>query len=199
MRKLFTVLSVAASVFMYAAPAHAQSATQWQLTPQEDQLLSFSATQMGNEFTGEFSDFRANIAFSPDDLEHSAVSVTVSLASAHTGEEERDETLQSDEWFNSDVFPTASFTANHFEKIPENEADEYEYIAHGTLDIGGIKNEVELPFSFDIGEDGQNASTQGEATLNRMDYNLGAKSWSDEESISHSVIVEFHLALTKNP
>jgi polyisoprenoid-binding protein YceI len=185
-------LTIAALTTFIATPAFAQDAQKWKIDEQGLTSLSFTATQMGKEFTGQFLDFDIELAFSPDALESSYVMVEVTMESAETQDEERDEMIQNDEWFNSNNFPLAFFISENFTANPDESSD-YEYLARGELTIAGEAKEIDLPFTFK--NKGENGYVAGEITLNRLDYGLGQKSWPDAESISHDVHVKFDMDL----
>lgn len=185
-------LTIAALTCLISSPVIAQDAQKWEIDEQGLRSLTFTATQMGKEFTGTFSDFDVELAFSPDALEASFVQVNVSMESAETQEDDRDEMLQNDEWFDTHNHPFATFISEEFGKNP-NDSSPFEYVAYGELTIAGEAKEIDLPFSFE--NKGERGYVAGEITLNRLDYGLGQQSWPDDESISHDVQVKFDIDL----
>jgi polyisoprenoid-binding protein YceI len=82
---------------------------------------------------GRFDKWTADILFSPDALEGSKVSVAIDMASVKTGDEQRDASLPSGDWFDAAAHPKATFTATKFEKTGEGR-----FVAHGTLSLRGV-------------------------------------------------------------
>jgi len=152
-------------------------------------VLSFSAEQGGESFTGTFEVFDAQIKFSPDDLKGSKVIVDITLGSADAGDVERTEALPSKEWFYVDKFPKAKFETTGF---AHKGGDRYE--AQAGLTIRGITKSVTLPFTLKI-ED-ERAVMQGSLTLNRRDYKIGNGMWESEDWAGHNVNVSIALEAT---
>lgn len=71
--------------------------------------LGFTGTFQGEAFKGRFGDFQAKISYDPADLASASFDVTVHLASANTGDTDRDESLPGSDFFNITKFPTAHF------------------------------------------------------------------------------------------
>lgn len=177
--------------------ANANEAQKWSIIPNDNNTLSFTTTQMGTSFTGHFNEFDTDISFSPERLSDSQVKVRVALPSAETGDDERDQTLQQEEWFHSKNHPVAVFHATQFLTNEGSNQNTHPFIAKGTLSLSGITKDVELSFSFEI--DGTStpstAIAQGQTTLNRLDFGLGADNWDDPDSVGHNVVVQFYLHL----
>ena len=109
-----TKLAVAgAAVAALAAGSTAQAADLWSVD-MEASTLAFQATHAGNEFTGQFGGWEAEIAFSPDDLAGSQVTVTIDMTSADAGANDRNSQLPTGDWFDIDNHPTATFATTGF-------------------------------------------------------------------------------------
>ena len=155
-------------------------------------VLSFSAEQGGEDFTGTFEVFDAQIKFSPDDLASAKVIVDITLASADAGDIERTEALPGKDWFYVKKFPKAKFETTGF-----THKGGVQYEAAADLTIRGITKSVTLPFTLTI-DDGH-ASMQGSLSLNRRDYNVGSGMWESEEWAGHQVTVSIVLEAEKTP
>src|SRR5690606_35346633 len=77
------------------APPPAPSA--WRVLP--GSTLGFATAWSGQAIEGRFDRWRAYIRFSPDALKQSCVTVSVDLSSVNTGDEQRDASLPSEDWF----------------------------------------------------------------------------------------------------
>ncbi|WP_260582804.1 cytochrome b/b6 domain-containing protein [Sphingopyxis sp. PET50] len=97
--------------------------------------LGFTARWNGEAVEGRFGRWDADIRFSPDDLAASRIRVTVDLASADTGDAQRDESLKGDDFFDSGAHPKAVYTARDIRHL-----DGKRYEARGTLDLRGVKD-----------------------------------------------------------
>jgi polyisoprenoid-binding protein YceI len=149
--------------------------------------LRFSGTAQGEKFAGRFAQFRAAIRFDPAALDAAKFDVTVQLASADTKNEERDETLQGSDFFDSASYPDARFVATEF----VGAGDGFE--AHGALELRGVRRPVTLAFTWK--PDGTGARLDGKATLDRTEFGVGGGDWEDPEMVAHAVEVATTLRL----
>lgn len=173
---------------LLAAPFGAHAATAW-TTDGTRSTLTFSTTSDGEAFTGTFKVFDAKIAFDPADLGSSSFDVSIDLASADSGNGDRDDTLQGEEFFNSAAQPKAKYTATGF-----TAKDGGTFTANGTLELNGISKPVTLDFTWS--GDGASATLVGETVLDRLDFNVGTGDWEDAATIAHEVVVKTTLHLS---
>jgi len=170
------------------APAveQAPAASVW-MVDKSTSSLGFIGKERDNTFEGVFGTFDAAITFNPDDLDAAAISVTVSTASASTGDSLRDSNLPGGQWFDVKDHPSAIFTST---MVVQTGKGAYE--AHGTLSIKEFEQDIVLPFTLEI--DGDKARAKGEIVLIRTDYGLGAgAAWLDEEGVGLDVAVRFEI------
>lgn len=146
--------------------------------------LRFAATQTGARFEGRFENFSADITFDPEDLKNASISVTVDVASARTGDRQRDAALPERDWFNAREHPTARFVSDEVVKTGENA-----YEARGTLTIRGVSKEVALPFALTI--DGKRAHAEGSVTIIRTDFGVGQGEFATGQWVGLEVDVSF--------
>lgn len=74
--------------------------------------LAFVGRENSGSFEGAFSSFDAAITFDPENLDAAVINVTVSTASASTGDQLRDANLPGNEWFDVKDHPTATFKSS---------------------------------------------------------------------------------------
>jgi polyisoprenoid-binding protein YceI len=179
---LLLVLSLLA-----ASPA---LASDWTVDPGKSRL-GFSGTQTGTPFQGSFGTWQAEISFDPTFPEAGHAKVTIDLASARTGDTQRDTALPQPEWFDVATHPQASFTADHF---VAKGGDAYE--ARGKLTIRGAAKDVVLPFTLTIS--GDQAAAKGHLSLMRSDFGIGQGPWSSGQWVALEVGVDVDLVATKS-
>jgi len=167
------------------APKTSNASTHWTMDKSKS-VLSFSAVQSGEAFTGTFERFDAQISFDPNNLAAANVVVSVDLKSADAGDMERTEALPGKEWFYVKKFPTAKFETTSF-----THKGGTSYEAAADLTIRGTTQQIVLPFTLAI--EGGHASMLGSLTLNRRDYNVGTGMWKSEDWADHSVGVNIAL------
>ncbi len=185
-RLLLPLLLALASAL--AAPAVA--ATEWQTDPKSS--LGFSGEAQGEKFSGVFKRFNASIRFAPDALTASRFEVEIDLKSVDSQNSERDEMLADEAFFNSSAEPTASYFAEKFTPLEDGR-----FRAEGVLTLRGVSAPVPLDFTWS--SDGSAATLEGEASLDRIAFNVGAGEWADAEAIAHPVNVRTKLVLTAKP
>ena len=179
--------SVTAPAAEAALPAAAPALTApvgWTVT--KGSKLGFTATWSGEALQGEFTRWSADILFSPDALDRSKLTVSIDMASAATGDAQRDQSLPSDDFFATAAHPKAVFSASRFRKTGEGK-----FVADGTLDLRGVKKPLSLPFSLKI--DGDTATARGVTTLDRTVFGVGQGEWADTDQIAAKVKVSFAL------
>lgn len=179
-------LLIAVPLVILTAPAHAAS---WTVDPSKSRL-AFSGTQTGTRFEGQFTRYAATIDFDPDHLDASRVTVTVELASAVTGDAQRDTALPGEEWFDVGEFPQARFESNAIRKTGDGA-----YEAAGTLTIRGISVPIVLPFTLQI--DGANAHAAGHVNLLRSAFGIGQGAWSTDQWVALEVGVDIDIVAAR--
>jgi polyisoprenoid-binding protein YceI len=185
--KTFLVASLFVLLIAAAMPA---SAADWKLDPSKS-TLGFSGTQTGAAFQGKFSKYSAAITFDPDHLETSRISVTVDLASAVTGDMQRDTALPAKDWFDTAEFPQAKFDTQAIRQTGDGS-----YEASGKLTLRGVSRPVVLPFTLDL--DGAAAHAKGHVSLLRDDFGVGQGPWISGQWIALEVGVDVDIVATRS-
>jgi len=153
--------------------------------------LGFSGVQNGAPFQGNFGTWTAEIAFDAAHPEAGHAKVTIDLASAKTGDVQRDGALPQAEWFDVKAFPHATFEATGF---VAKGGDAYE--APGKLTIRGIGKDVVLPFTLAV--TGDKAAAKGHLSLVRTGFGVGQGVWATAEWVGLDVGVDVDLVATKS-
>jgi cytochrome b561/polyisoprenoid-binding protein YceI len=168
------------------APAATPStgAVAWKVAPGSS--LNFQTSWSGDAVQGRFNSWKADILFGPDALDKSKVTVTVDMTSAKTGDEQRDASLPAVDWFDAATHPKAVFTAVKFEKKGEGA-----YVAHGTLDLRGVKKPLDLPFKLKIV--GDKAQMTAETSLDRTLFGVGQGEFTATDQVPAKVTVRVQL------
>lgn len=152
--------------------------------------LGFSGTQAGTPFTGTFKAFAATISFDPAHPEAGHAMVTIDVASAATGDPQKDEALPTADWFDAGKFPRAIFEATSFR--PKG-GDAYEAV--GTLAIRDVKLPVALPFTLTVA--GDTAHAAGRMELLRNKFGVGQGEWQSPQWVPFEVGVDVDLVAAK--
>jgi polyisoprenoid-binding protein YceI len=182
--KRLTILSALCVMFFCARPVMAED---WQMAKGSN--LSFSSSFQGEAFSGSFTKFTPQIRFDPKNISKSRFDVIVDLASANSQNTERDDTLKTSDFFDVKKSATARFTATQFQALPNGK-----YLAKGQLSLRGISKPVNLQFSW---QQNSSALLIGEATVNRLDYNVGIGDWKDISLLPNAVKISTKLVLIR--
>ena len=182
MKKLFVILFA-----LLATPSFA--ATTWQIDKTKS-TIGFEGTQMDAPFKGQFKDFDGTIQFDADHLDTSKADIVIHLKSIDSGSSDRDKYVVMPDWFNTDRFPDAHFTATHF--VKDKEANHY--IAKGDLKIRDVSLPVTLPFTLTI--TGKQAVMTGETSIKRLDYGIGQGDWKDTKQVGNTI--KINVSVTAN-
>ncbi len=194
----FIVSAVACFLLLGALPAMAQATgplPAWVIDMQKS-TLSFEATQQGAAITGRFNGFSGEIRFDEGRLEESKATIRVDLKSVDSQSPERDQSLLGGDWLSVESFPESIYTVSKFELIKEDQ-----YLAHGELELRGVKKEIDLPLTitFSTDESGRDvALAVGEVSLNRLDFGIGQGAWKDTQSVGNPVKVKVSVTAVRS-
>ncbi len=180
-------MPLACAVLLAAGSARAAD---WTIDPAASKL-GFAGKQNGEAFAGKFSRFSGTVAFDPAKPEAGHADIVIDMASAGTGDTQRDEALPQAEWFNAKTFPQGHFVATGFR--PKG-GDAYE--AAGKLSIRGISRDVTLPFTLRVSGDTAHAS--GHLDLVRTSYGVGQGPWSSGQWVALEVGVDLDVVAKKS-
>lgn len=164
--------------------ASSAQAAEWKIAP-ADSALTFSGVQTGEKFTGRFAKFDAHVSLDPDRLEEAKIVATVDIASAATGDRQRDTAMPGKEWFDAAGFPQARFESRQVKKTSNG------YEAVGDLTVRGVTKPVVLPFTLEI--DGRKAHAHGHVDFKRNLFGVGQGDWASGDWVALDVGVDFDL------
>ncbi|TAL29838.1 MAG: cytochrome B [Phenylobacterium sp.] len=184
-----SVAAAPAAPVVAAAPA-AKPSPRW--TVRRGSTLGFATAWSGEAIEGRFDRWTADVVFDPDDLASAKVSVSIDMASARTGDDQRDASLPAPDWFDTASHPKATFTATRFEKTGEGR-----YVARGNLSLRGVSRPLSLPFRLTI--DGDRATVAGVTSLDRTAFGVGQGEWASSDQIPAKVSVRIDLKAVRAP
>jgi polyisoprenoid-binding protein YceI len=163
------------------------TAPAWTIQP--GGTLGFTAMNNGSErLAGEFGEWSGDIRFDPLAPETAAIAIEIDLASATLNDGFRDQLLKGDEFFNIAAGPTATFTSQSVEALPDGR-----FVAHGTLALRGVSQPQDVEFRLTGGDDAKRV--EGSAMIERKPFNIGFGQYGG--SLSPSVEVEFAFDATR--
>ncbi|MBI3602181.1 MAG: YceI family protein [Candidatus Omnitrophica bacterium] len=176
MRQL--ILALVFSIGLLSAPAWAVQS--YKIDPNHSSFGFSVKHMMISNVPGTFDKFDGQVVYDPKDLANSKIDIIIQTASINTRNAQRDEHLQSPDFFDTAKFPTITFVSK---KITATDIV-------GDLTIKGVIKEVTIPTTITgpvkamMGKDaiGINAAF----TLNRQDYGVNWNKTLDQGGLAVS-------------
>ena len=165
------------------------SASDWKVVAGTS-WLGFTGAASGAPFEGHFSRWDAQISFDPGKPEAGRVAVTVEMASAVTGDKEKDQALPQAPWFDAKAFPHATFTVQSFQA-----KGGHDYDAIGTLALRGVTKPIVMPVTIEV--DGNTLHATGRLDLIRTDYGVGLTTGA--QWVALEVVAAFDVTAERLP
>lgn len=176
-----------AALLTLVAPQAARAAD-WALAA-EGSTLSFASSYDGEAFTGRFKRFEPTISVDPANPAATRIVVEIDLASADTGNEERDGTLATPDFFWTEKFPRARFATG----ACRAGAAAGEIDCEATLTLRD--RSLALPFKFRFATTPAGATLKAKAVVDRIAFDVGGGDWADTDLIPKDVEVGVDLVL----
>jgi polyisoprenoid-binding protein YceI len=175
-----------AALALALALPFAASAADYKVGP--GSTLGFSGKFQGQQFDGSFGKFDAAISYDPANLATAKFDVTVDVATAKTGDSDRDKALPTADFFDASKFPKAHYVATGFTKDAKGNV-----VANGTLTLHGVSKPLALKVVFNPAAGGARLSVTG--SMKRLDYGVGSGDYKDTSTIADDVLVNGTLNL----
>lgn len=154
--------------------------------------IAFTSKQMGVPVDGKFRKFDAQVAFDPKKPEAAKIGFVIDLASVTLGAAESEAEVAKAEWFNTKLFPQATFQSSSVK--PNGPA---KFDVAGELVIKGTSHDVLVPVT--LVQAGANTTASGAFVIKRLDFKIGDGEWKDTSMVANDVQVKFKLNLTGVP
>lgn len=117
--------------------------TKWTIDPAHSEITFRVKHLVISTVTGKFKQFDAAIESDNEEFENADITFEASIDSIETGNQDRDNHLKSDDFFNAAEHPKMTFKSTAFKKINDGE---YQLI--GDLTIRGNTQQVELSADY---------------------------------------------------
>ena len=165
-------------------------ATEYKSIISEKSTIGFTYKQMGVGMDGQFRKFIAQIAFDTTKPQNSKATFEIDLTSIDTGSP-ADEEAQGKAWFNTKVFPKATFTATQIKSTTTNQFD-----VTGNLMIKGQTKEVKFPLKYT--NQGNLGIFSGSLIMHRADFTIGEGSWAKFDVVANDIQINFNISAVSN-
>jgi polyisoprenoid-binding protein YceI len=151
--------------------------------------IGFTIKQMGVNFDGRFTRWKADVVFEPNALARSKADVDVELASIDLASVESEVEAKSSRWFDTAKFPVARFTSTSIRSVGGDRFD-----VAGKLSLKGVTRDYTVPIAVKTDGAG-NRVLEGSFALNRRDYRIGEGEWADPSITGDNVVVRVRMVL----
>jgi polyisoprenoid-binding protein YceI len=129
--------AIITSAFMLLASAGFAQTWNWDGAHSQ---LNFGITHNTiNEIDGTFSSVKATCTATKDDFSDASVELSADVSTINTGNEQRNNHLKSEAFFDATKFGTLTFKSSSFEKVSDKH-----YKLSGTLTLHGVSKPVVL-------------------------------------------------------
>ncbi len=113
--------------------------TVWNIDPTHSEIQFKVKHLVISTVTGHFREFEGTVETEGDNFSTAEIKFSASTASVDTNQEQRDEHLRGEDFFNSEKFPKMTFESTDVKKVGDDD-----YIITGDLTIKSTTKSVEL-------------------------------------------------------
>jgi len=161
----------------------------WNFT--EDSTITFVGSKVTGSHTGGFKKFEGSFHINNDTLSPNGHKVVIDMASIYSDAEKLTTKLKSDEFFDVEKYPTATFIATSLktESGPSNAT----HILTGNLDLHGVEKSINIPVK--VTKDAEKIHILADFFINRFDFNIEYPGKTDD-LIRKEVVIKFDLKAT---
>jgi polyisoprenoid-binding protein YceI len=155
----------------------------------EKSSIEFVGAKVTRDHHGKFNNFDGTIGY---DANRKPVSVNfdIDLNSIETDTEKLTGHLKSADFFDVAKYPKATFTSTSITEAPAGSPAGTTHMLRGTLDMHGVKKEINVPVQATFTPEGANAKS--EFTINRHDWGISYKGAADD-LIKDNVLIKLNL------
>lgn len=153
----------------------------------EGSSVSWVGSKVSGKHEGGFENFEGEIVLVNDDPTASRVDVTIDMTSIWSDDERLTGHLKSDDFFETETYPTATFSSTSIVESDEG------YSVTGNLDMHGVEKSITFPATITVGEG--TVEAMAEFVIKRFDWNIEYKGRADD-LIRDEVVITFDLKAT---
>ena len=181
MKKVFKQIMLVAALSTITASVSAQN---WKIDGAHSKIRFTTKYLLISDTDGEFKNFDGTVTASKADFSDLKADVKVEVKSISTDNDMRDGHLKSDDFFNSEKFPSITFKSTDIKSLGYKK-----YMLSGELTIRDVTKKVTLPLVYGgtVTDPYGNVKAGFKATgsINRQDYNL---KWSKSAASGEAVV-----------
>lgn len=166
--------------------------TLWKIDPTHSEIQFKVKHLVISTVTGSFKSFEGAIETEGDTFENADASFSADIDSITTNNEDRDNHLKSDDFFNAETYPQLTFTSNSFEK-----KDDDTYSVTGDLTIRDVTKEVKLNVIHGGTVEDPYGNTKAgfeiTGSINRKEFGLTWSAVTEAGNVVVGDVIKLHL------
>ncbi len=169
------------------ATASDESGVTFVLLPESE--LGFEGSKVTGSHVGGFEKFTGSFQVDVENkklVENGRHVVEIDMTSTWSDNDRLTGHLKSDDFFDVEKFPTATFVLN---KAVETDTG---YELSGTLDFHGVKKAISFPATAEVADDERSVNVKAEFAINRMDFGVEFPGKPDD-LIREEVVIRFDV------
>ena len=152
---------------------------------EKESSIRFVIKNFGFNTNGSLAAPTGDISFNPEDLSKSSFNISIKSESINTDNENRDEHLRNEDYFDVKKYPLIRFVSSSM-RATNKKGD---YSVTGTLTMKDKTKEITFPFS--AVKNGNGYLFTGSFRMNRRDFNIGGSSTiSNELTVNINVLAQ---------
>jgi len=169
-----------------AVPAGQVSGSKWVFTP--DSKIGFTGSKVTGSHQGGFTTFSGHFHLDGETLAESGHQIDIDMNSTWTDDEKLTGHLKSEDFFNVEKFPTATFVATG---LRESKADEKgTHQLTGNFRLHGVEKSIEFPVTVSKSE--ERLDIEANFFINRFDFEIRYPGMKDD-LIKKEVVIDLKL------
>jgi polyisoprenoid-binding protein YceI len=180
------ICGIALGLLAVACPA---LGADWKSVPAGGKL-EIIATFERTPVPGEFKRYDVRLRGFDPAKAGGRLEVDIQTASADMNVPDVNREIRGKDWFDVAAHPQAGFRSTELRRAGGNR-----YVARGTLSLKGAKQPVEVPFTWTPAGDG--GVIEGELTVKRGAFGIGAGEWAASDTVGADVKVKFKVRMAK--
>jgi polyisoprenoid-binding protein YceI len=186
--------ALATAILFSLAMAAPAGAAEWAVD-KDLSSVTFETTAFGQQVSGGFADFGADISLDPDEPSWGSIDAYVETGSVETGSPDIDSALLGEGGFNTSGYMRARFVSEEIRAARSCDAvDAVCLVASGMLTVRGVAQPQELAFT--LRTEGDRAIADGAFLIRRNEFGIGTAEW---ELAGSETTVHLHIVADARP
>ncbi|MGO1488967.1 MAG: YceI family protein [Arachnia sp.] len=170
----------------------------WTLDPTHSRIGFVARHAMVTKVRGSFNDFNGIVTVDDEKLAAARIELVIQAASIDTRNEQRDEHLRTNDFFDMETYPEISFVSSSIDMT-----DDENLTVVGDLSVKSVTKEVSIPFEFagtatdPFGN--VRAGFDGSLSISRSDFGVtwNAALETGGVLVSDKITLEFEISAIK--